>query len=307
MAKSGRNYSSKGLDPLDEIVNLLGAAAMGVYARHKVKSDYKKGYGDESIKAATTVFGLGAMRGGTVGKMGLGGLWGTTSAIHSIEREEEAAAAARRRPIPNSNDRIDIQFYGSNDNRYAWRLNCEDGSAYGLDPENFETRNDYNAALKAVKAAANPVARETVEREDLDQEEGTNLERTAALTRGEHPRNFAASEDSFPGGLVAASEGIIPGDLAASAEDTFSGDAVVPAQVETLEEFTFCRVSRLDNGKNLYYLAGSARLKIGDIVLVPGEAGETEKAVVLSIERHTAFTAPQRPEETLTIIGKEGG
>ena len=33
------------------------------------------------------------------------------------------------------------------DNRYAWRLNCEDGSAYGIDPNDYETRDEYNEAL----------------------------------------------------------------------------------------------------------------------------------------------------------------
>ena len=34
-----------------------------------------------------------------------------------------------------------------NDNRYAWRLNCEDGSAYAVSPYDYETRAAYNQAL----------------------------------------------------------------------------------------------------------------------------------------------------------------
>ena len=37
------------------------------------------------------------------------------------------------------------------DNRYAWRLNCEDGSAYGIDPNDYETRDEYNEALNREK------------------------------------------------------------------------------------------------------------------------------------------------------------
>lgn len=38
-----------------------------------------------------------------------------------------------------------------NDNRYAWRLNCEDGSAYGISPDSFETKAEYNVALRHAK------------------------------------------------------------------------------------------------------------------------------------------------------------
>lgn len=39
-----------------------------------------------------------------------------------------------------------------NDNRYAWRLNCESGWNYGLDPEDFETRDEYQFALDMAKS-----------------------------------------------------------------------------------------------------------------------------------------------------------
>ena len=46
-----------------------------------------------------------------------------------------------------------ISSTSSNDNRYAWRMNCEDGSAYGIHPEDYETREVYNAALTRAKGA----------------------------------------------------------------------------------------------------------------------------------------------------------
>ena len=36
-----------------------------------------------------------------------------------------------------------VAYMAPRDNRYAWRLNCEDGSAYGIDPNNYETRDEY--------------------------------------------------------------------------------------------------------------------------------------------------------------------
>ena len=37
--------------------------------------------------------------------------------------------------------------------KYGWRLTCEDGSEYGLDPEDYETEDEYNDALYEEKCA----------------------------------------------------------------------------------------------------------------------------------------------------------
>lgn len=36
----------------------------------------------------------------------------------------------------------------------GWRLNVEDGFEYGLDPEDFDTLEEYEEALKAAKKEA---------------------------------------------------------------------------------------------------------------------------------------------------------
>ena len=38
-----------------------------------------------------------------------------------------------------------------NEEKYGWRLTCEDGSEYGLDPEGFETEDEYEEALNEEK------------------------------------------------------------------------------------------------------------------------------------------------------------
>ena len=40
-----------------------------------------------------------------------------------------------------------------NNEKYAWRLTCEDGYEYGLDPEDYETEDEYNDALYEEKCA----------------------------------------------------------------------------------------------------------------------------------------------------------
>ena len=122
-----------------------------------------------------------------------------------------------------------------NDNRYAWRLNCEDGSAYGVSPYGYETRVEYNEALKAAKECAEDVV-ETHEPE---------------------PHTTAVVDDGW--------------------------------------QYIFCRVSRLDNGANEYYLSATNDIKVGDTVRVPTESG-TARGIVISVELHTASNAPQPPE-----------
>ena len=94
------------------------------------------------------------MRRGTAGRLALGGLYGVNSAIHDIERDEEwkrqqaiqnYQVNARRRTV---DDEISASSYKTNDNKYAWRLNCENGKAYGIYPENYETREAYHNVIR---------------------------------------------------------------------------------------------------------------------------------------------------------------
>ena len=64
-----------------------------------------------------------------------------------------------------------------NDEKYGWRTTCEDGSEFGLDPEDYETEEEYNDALYEEKCAW---------RED----------RTDGAKYGLNPDDYA-SEDEF--------------------------------------------------------------------------------------------------------------
>lgn len=122
-------------------------------------------------------------------------------------------------------------------NHYAWRLNCEGGSAYGVSPDDYETKADYNAALA-------------------------------------HARMRCPEESHCPPPPASAQE--------------------PPAVIA----YRLCRVSRLDNGKNAYYLA------VGSQVTLYTEAG-TVTGIVLSYEEHSEATMPVSSENLFWIIGKE--
>lgn len=57
-------------------------------------------------------------------------------------------------------DADDGPDYSAKHTRYAWRLNCEGSSDYGIDPAEYETRTEYNHALCAAKQRDNePVSK----------------------------------------------------------------------------------------------------------------------------------------------------
>jgi hypothetical protein len=51
----------------------------------------------------------------------------------------------------NENSSSSVGAYMPLNNRYAWRLNCEEGSDYGVDPQDYKTRDAYHEALYRMK------------------------------------------------------------------------------------------------------------------------------------------------------------
>lgn len=239
MAKRKKYKSSKCPEPLNTLIDIAGAAALGAYTRHKILSDYKRGQGESSVKAAMLVHGAGAMRRGSDGLVSLGGVYGINSALEEIERQERKPTVRHYVDEPD----IPIAPITSNNNRYAWRLNCEDGSEYGISPYDYETRPEYNAALNRARG-------------------------------GKHDEPYRAAEEE-------------------PQDDKTAG---------TLDTYCLCRVSRLDNGQNAYFLTDE-KYPIGCQVIIPTEGGAAI-GVVLSYEEHTEVTIPVSPEDLLSIIGK---
>ena len=230
--------SKTDLGPLNFLIDLAGAAVTRSVVKNKIVKDYKRGQGRDAVKAATLVFGHQAMRSGSDGMIGLGGLYGVDSAIKEIERQKTSAASARAVQA----DSISVYSSPANDNREAWRLNTEEGKAYGLDPNAFATREAYISALNELKA--------------------------------------------FKGKYETVSE------------PALSDDEVVP---DLGEVHTYCKVSLLTTGKNKYYLADNINVSVGSTVKVQ-DGSETVNAIVLTVEQHSAATAPSPREETSQIL-----
>lgn len=236
MAK--RRKSSKCPEPLNTMLDLAGAAVLGAYTRHKILRDYERGEGEESANAAMLVHGAGALRHGSDGLISLGGLYGVGSALKAIEKQERCEMTGEKVAIAEPA----IPAPSKSHNHYAWRLNCEDGSACGVLPDDYETKADYNAALA-------------------------------------HARIRCPEESHCPPPPASAQE--------------------PPAVIA----YRLCRVSRLDNGQNAYYLADT-QYTVGSQVTLYTEAG-TVTGIVLSYEEHSEATMPVSPENLSWIIGKD--
>ena len=242
MAKRKKSYSATECpDPLNTMIDLAGALAMGAFAKHQIKKDCRRGQGAESAKAATMVYGMEVMRRGSEDLISLSGLYGVNSAIRDIKKSE---AAARRR-IQAYDDGIDFPPYKTNDNRYAWRLNCGDGSPYGVSPLDYETREAYNRALSLAKG---------------DQSEGRRQE---------------------------------PVPEAPTAVTPFRGSPLL-----------CCRVSRLDNGANEYYLTDDETIKIGDRITVSTDAG-TSEGIVIGVKKLAEMTEDELPKDSMWVLTQE--
>lgn len=145
------NKSTGCPEPINTLLDIAGAAAMGTYAKHKIKKDYARGEGEASAKAASIVLGMGAMRSGSEGLVNLGGLIGINSAIKDIEKAEVSRqqnmsipASVHHYSEPHASEAKVVP-------KFAWRQYCEDGSPYGISPFDYQTADDYDEALQAAK------------------------------------------------------------------------------------------------------------------------------------------------------------
>lgn len=225
--------SSKCPEPLNTLTDIAGGIAMGAVASHMEKKyNYSKKGKINPYAVSAMGIASGRMK-STEDILKTGAILGAMGSF-----DVEADGTPHFRPyVPEGPVFREIRKAKVNDNRYAWRLNCEDGSAYGVSPYNYETRAAYNDALNTAKAGIKQVTDEPV---------------------------------SKP--LV----------------ETVAGDG---------QQFIYCKVSRLDNGANEYYLSETREIKVGDTVCVPTETGAVN-AIVLAVKLYSSANAPQPPELT---------
>lgn len=249
MAKKRRKKSSKCPEPFNTLIDIAAGITMNAVAnKMEEKHHYRKRGVPNPYRASAIGMSMGKLNktedviklGGFLGAMGSFDPDDTESGHHSLHSSSIGYHADELWEFDNMN-----VSPTTNSNKYAWRMNCEDGSAYGIYPEDYETRQAYNLALSNAK-------------------------------------NTVVSLES---------------DLNSSKEITEASDVV------TQEKYTYCKISRIDNGKNDYFFLGGLDLRVGDFVVVPTDAGQS-KAIVIQISSYTVDEVPKPIGKTKEIIEK---
>lgn len=239
--KYNKKNSQKCPEPLNTLIDIAGGLAMSAVANHMEKKyHYSKKGKINPYKVSAVGIASGRMK-STNDIIRTGAVLG---ALGSFDVDEESASDKRTYMSVSALDKGIV--LSPNKNKYAWRLNCEDGTAYGIDPSDYETREAYHEAVS--KAKGNTQGSKT-------------------------QNNVTQSHDRT--------------------------DCVICAN----DVFVYCRVSRLDNGVNEYYVLEGALPTIGDTITVPTVDGET-KAIVLGIAEYSSDQAPVPLDRTLRITVK---
>ena len=160
MAKKRRKKSSKCPEPFNTLIDLAAGATMNAIAnKMEEKHHYRKRGVPNPYRASAIGLSTGRLR-KTEDIIRLGGFLG---AMGSFDPDDSDTTNYDYSPSSSIGydyddswefDNMNVSV-PTNNNRYAWRMNCEDGSAYGIYPEDYETRQAYNLALAIAKNTGN--------------------------------------------------------------------------------------------------------------------------------------------------------
>lgn len=141
--KKSSKRSAKCPEPLNTMIDLAAGLTMGAVAAHMEK---KYHYSKKGRINPYTVSAMGLATGrmkSTKDILRTGAVLGALGSF-DVDADDEPEYRAL---IPEDPVFHQIRETKTNDNRYAWRLNCVDGSEFGIFPEDYETREEYNEAI----------------------------------------------------------------------------------------------------------------------------------------------------------------
>lgn len=202
-------------------------------------------------------------------------------------------------------------FYAPKNNKYAWRLNCEDGSEYGISPEDYETRDEYHEALHREKYAWRDYCDDGsaygIDPEDYEtEEEYEDALECARSVSGDMLFTKDGISEYMPPTVEENDEEEDEVDLSVAhfSETAAQSITIQTSTVDMFEDddfhvFIYCKVET-EQGTD-YYRTENTTIKKGDTVSVPLN-GLVLSGKVLSVERHMRFSVPKPVSETYLII-----
>lgn len=161
--------------------------------------------------------------------------------------------------------------------KYAWRASCADGTEYDLDPLDYETEEDYNAAIHNEKYGW---------RRWHSEAKHYGLDVNAYETEDEYTEVLRKKR-----------------------EEERASRAIPKPQADSLAVtdktiYNFCSVIFSSTNQPYSYLTGDVDVKIGDKVIVPiGHDGTERIAEVVSVSQHRRISAPYPVDRAKKIIG----
>ena len=160
--------------------------------------------------------------------------------------------------------------------KYAWRTTCADGSEYDLDPLDYETEDEYNAAIQAEKYRWRRWHSEA-KRYGIDVNAYETEDEYNEVLRLKREEEREARRMPKP-----------QSDPLAATDRTI---------------YNFCSVVFNSTNQPYTYLTGDLNVKIGDSVVVPvGNEVKEAVATVVSTSQHMRLTAPYPVDRAKKII-----
>jgi hypothetical protein len=232
---------SKYPEPFNTLIDIAAGLTMNAIAN---KAEKKYHY---SKKGRINPYRISAFKLGTGGFKSTEDIVRTGAFLGAIGSFDVEADTPYKKINVTSEDPIfnQIKYTSTNNNKYAWRLNCEDGLEWGVSPYDYETRDEYNHALNNAK--------------------GGNLEKEVKVVESELKQTENPLKNS---------------------------------------PFLCCRVSRLDNGANEYYLTDDTAIKVGDTIAVSTDVGISE-GIVIGVKRLSEMNPDELPDESMWILTQE--
>ena len=174
---------------------------------------------------------------------------------------------------------------------YIWRQHCEDGTKWNVDPDDYESEEEFEEALEEAKHQW---------REDYTDDEDTGVSPYDYETEEEYEYAVDAAERSAREKMKA--ELIAKAKQKKKQLQIQAKTAAREAEQDT-NVYSYCRVLVPGAVRPYSYLTGGIPLQVGDLVEVPvQDKGMT--GTVVFVGQYSRKYAPFPVEKTKTILGK---
>lgn len=303
MARRKKKSSKRERIPvIDFLLDMAQAASLDYIAYKRRQKRGNKQSKIDPYEATGIAMGMGLID-DTEDLIRFGGMLGAMGAFDPDEPDEVYQSS-----YVGSHDTN--PFYAPKNNKYAWRLNCEDGSEYGISPEDYETRDEYHEALHQEKYAWRDYCEDGreygIDPEDYETEDEYQDALDEAKGKAdsyidddeEIEADFSVEEDAetvlynIDPVITSPSEMMMPPAAGATIpKDEYEDD--------DFHVFIYCKVETTQGTD--FYRTENTHIKKGDVVSVP-VSGQIITGTVLSVERHMRFSVPKPVGETYLII-----